>query len=429
MPALTGTGRLLFRRPMTVLTAWTAVWFMILARHGGIAWIFFVKGSSLLFTGHFGGHSRPGGMHVYASYPGLQIGPLAFAAAQVLRKLGPDQGIVVAQLAMSAIGLITLAIIRRIVLAARPELGVRPGLDWAFLAGGAIFMPAWTELAVAYGHLDDALALLLAALALWAAISGHPAVTGLAVGLATDAKPWALIFLPVLLLGAGMRKWLAPDQGARPVRASTAAWLLASASAAAAIALAWLPFFVVVPQTTRALHYAIYNLPDSGLRALGVTTAMTPPWDRQAQILIACLLGAAAIWRRRWPAVILLGTGARIALDPGVHSYYTPGILVGAMIWDLVGSRRPLPVWTTISFCALNLVPLITASGPVRGAFRLYLVIAFTLAILLGPDRWTWAPEPAAPVAVPRQTGDEAGDQACDQAGDQAAVRPAAGQP
>jgi hypothetical protein len=391
---------------MTTLTAWTAVWFMILARRGGIAWIFFVKGSSLLFTGHFGAHSRPGGMHVYASYPGLQIGPLAFAAAQVLRRLGPDQGIVVAQLVMSAIGLVTLVVIRRIVLTTRPELGVPPGLDWTFLVGGAIFMPAWTELAVAYGHLDDALALLLAALALWAAISGHPVVTGLAVGLATDAKPWALIFLPILLLSAGMRQWRAPDRAARPVRASIAAWLLASASAAAVIALAWLPFFIVVPQTTRALHYAIYNLPDSGLRALGVSTAMTPPWDRQAQILIACLLGAAAIWRHRWPAVILLGTGARIALDPGVHSYYTPGILVGALIWDLIGARRPLPVWTTISFCALNLVPLITASGPVRGAFRLYLVIAFTLVILLGPDRWMWAPERDPEAAAAGTSGD-----------------------
>ena len=419
MSSLGGAGRQLLRWPMTVLTAWTAVWFMILATHGGIAWVFFVKGSSLLFTGHFGAHSRPGGMHVYASYPGLQIGPLAFAAAEVLRNLGPDQGIVVAQLIMSAIGLVTLVIIRRIVLMARPELGVRPGLHWTFLAGGAIFMPAWTELAVAYGHLDDALALLLAALALWAAISGHPAVAGLAVGLATDAKPWALIFLPVLLLSAGMRQWRASDQAARPVRASIRAWLLAGTSAAAVIVAAWLPFFIVVPQTTRALHYAIYNLPDSGLRALGVSTAMTPPWDRQAQILLACLLGIAAIWRRRWPAVILLGTGTRVALDPGVHSYYTPGILLGALIWALLGARRPLPVWTAISFCALNLVPLVTASSQVRGAFRLYLVVAFTLVILLGPDRWTWALERDPKAAVP--------DRPSDQPGDQPTVRPVAG--
>jgi hypothetical protein len=387
-----GLRRQAARRPMLVLVPWTAAWFVILARRGGIAWIFFVKGSALLFTGHFAAHSRPGGMRLYASYPGLQIGPLSFVVAEAIRKLGPDQGLVLAQIILSVIGLLTLMTIRSIAVTARPELIRRSDLDWTFLAGGAVFMTAWTELAVAYGHLDDALALLLAALALWAAITGHPALTGLGIGLAADAKPWALIFLPVLLLSAGTRRWRAPDQAARPVRASLPAWLVASACAAAVIAAAWLPFFVAVPETARALHYTIGNLPDSALRALGVSSPRTPPWDRAAQICIACVLGIAAIWRNRWPGVLLLGAGARIALDPGAHGYYTPSIMVGALIWDLLGARRPLPVWTMISFFALNLVPLLTADGPIRGAFRLYLVVAFTLAVLLGPQRWVWAP-------------------------------------
>jgi hypothetical protein len=100
------------------LSGWTAAWFAILAPAGGIAWIFFVKGSSLLFTGNYNGHNRPGFMHLYQSYPGMQIGPLAFGLAQVLRTLipgqpvGPDQNVVLAQVVMSAIGLVTLALIR-----------------------------------------------------------------------------------------------------------------------------------------------------------------------------------------------------------------------------------------------------------------------------------------------------------------------------
>ncbi|HVB44310.1 MAG TPA: hypothetical protein VNF47_16615 [Streptosporangiaceae bacterium] len=385
-------GPLLIRRPMMPLAAWTAIWFAILARNGGIAWVFFVKGSSLLFDGTFNHHNRPGFMHVYASYPGLQIGPLSFVVAQAIRTLGPDQGLVLAQVVMSVIGLGTLAILRRIALLARPELARQRAFYWTFLAGGALFMVAWTELAVAYGHLDDALALLLAAAALWAAITGHPVLTGLGIGLAADAKPWALIFLPVLLLSGGMSRWRAADQAGSPSRTNLPAWLLAGACTAIVIAAAWLPFFIAAPETARALHYTIGNMPDSALRALGVTTARTPPWDRQAQIVIACLLGLAAIRRRRWPTVLLLGAGARIALDPGSHGYYTPSIMVGALLWDLLGARRPLPVWTAISFCALNLVPLLIASGPVRGAFRLYLVVAFTLAILLGRRRWAWQP-------------------------------------
>src|SRR5215469_4344693 len=170
---------LLARRPMLLLSAWTGIWFAILARHGGIAWIFFVKGSSLLFAGNYNGHNRPGFLHLYASYPGFQIGPLAFGVAQVLRTLvpgqpiGPYQNVVLAQLVMSAMGLVTLVIIGRIVLLARPELAGRRDFAWAFLVGGAVFMVGWSELAVAYGHLDDSLALMLAAAGTLAALRGR----------------------------------------------------------------------------------------------------------------------------------------------------------------------------------------------------------------------------------------------------------------
>lgn len=386
--------------PLLWLSGWTAIWFAILAPAGGIAWIFFVKGSSLLFTGNYNGHNRPGFMHLYQSYPGMQIGPLAFGLAQVLRTLipgqpvGPDQNVVLAQVVMSAIGLVTLALIGQIARTARPQLAGSRGYGWTFGAGGAVFMVAWEELAVAYGHLDDSLALLLATVAVLTAITGRPALTGLAIGLAADAKPWALIFLPVLLLAGGLDRWRGADQAARPLAASVRPWLIAAACAVAAIAAAWLPFFIADPMTVRALHYTIANMPDSALRALGVTAARTPPWVRSAQIILACGLGVLAIARKRWPAVLLLGAGARIALDPGSHGYYTPDIMVGALLWDLLGSRKPLPVLTVVSFCALNVVPLLTASGPVRGAFRLYLVVAFTLAVIAGPGRWAWHPAP-----------------------------------
>jgi hypothetical protein len=386
---------------MLLLTGWTAIWFAILARHGGIAWIFFVKGSSLLFTGNYNGHNRPGFLHLYASYPGFQIGPLAFGVAQVIRNVipgqpvGPFQNVVAAQVVMSAMGLLVLAIVRRIALLARPELAGRRDFRLTFAAGGAVFMIAWMELAVAYGHLDDSLTLLLAAAAVLAAIRGHPILTGLAIGFAVDAKPWALIFLPVLLLTGGMSRWRAPDQAARPIGASVRAWAVAAACAAVVIAATWLPFFIAEPRTVRALHYTIVNMPDSALHALGVGNLQTPHWDRQAQIILACALAVIAISRGRWPALLLLGAGARIALDPGVHGYYTPSIMVGAMLWDLLGSRRAMPVWTIISFCALNLVPLLTTNDRVRGDFRLYLIVAFTLTILACPARWVWRPTSA----------------------------------
>ena len=162
----------------------------------------------------------------------------------------------------------------------------------------------------------------------------------------------------------------------------------------AVIAAAWLPFYVADPGTMTAAHYTIRNLPTSALRALGVTAAWTPSWDRPAQVALGWALGAAAVWRRRWPAVILLGVGARIALDPGVHGYYTAGVMVGALIWDAIGARRPWPVWSLLCILALSGIPVVTRDPQVLGDARLAIVVAFTAALLLGPSRWVWQAGP-----------------------------------
>ena len=359
-----------------VLGGWTLAWFAILAPGGGIAWKFFTEGSRLLFGPSLGRLPRGGGLHLYASHPQLQIGPVSFAVAQVLRHLGPDQGLVAAQVALTAVGLVLVRAIAGIATKVRPELTARPeALRWTVLAGGAVFLIAWVELSVAYTHLDDGLALALAVLAVRAAATGQPALAGLCVGLAADAKPWALVFLPVLLVLPSRARWHA------------VAWALAAACAA------WLPLVIADSGTlTAAAHFTIWNLPASALRALGVTDPRTPSWDRPAQLAVGVALGVIAVARRRWPAVILLGVGARIALDPAVHGYYTAGVMVGALLWDMAGARRPYPAWCFASFAALNLAPLLTKDAALLGQLRLGLVLAFTAALLLGPDRWYRGP-------------------------------------
>jgi hypothetical protein len=53
-----------------------------------------------------------------------------------------------------------------------------------------------------------------------------------------------------------------------------------------------------------------------------------------------------AVRRGRWPAVLLLGTAVRIGLDPNDYPYYDASLMTGALIWDLIGPRRPVPAWT-----------------------------------------------------------------------------------
>jgi hypothetical protein len=104
--------------------------------------------------------------------------------------------------------------------------------------------------------------------------------------------------------------------------------------------------------------------------------------------------------------VILLGVGARIALDPADHGYYTAGVLLGALLWDLTGMKVPIPLWTATSYAALSAVHALTKDPALLGALRLGLVVAFSVVIVLGPPwRRRWRPKHAKhakPLVIPR---------------------------
>jgi hypothetical protein len=354
-------------RRFAVLGGVTLVWTVVFARHGGYSWHYFVQGSTLLFHGA-SGSAAAGGLDLYANYPELQIGPFTFAVAEVLRHLGGANGLVAAWVFMALLGLFVLYVLERIVEAVRPDLVGDDRVHMTMLVGGSVFMIGWIDLSVAISHLDDVLALTLAVLALWAAIEDLPAIAGICIGLSADSKPWALVFLPLILT--------VPAHTRRHAAVWTAVTIVA----------AYLPFVIADPHTlSSASAFTITNEPSSALRALGVSDPGTPSWDRIAQISLGCALGAVAVRRRRWPALILLGVGARIALDPGVYGYYTAGVLLGALLWDLLGNHRPLPIWTLISGTALAVAPILTPDAPLLGEVRLGLVVTFTVALLLGP--------------------------------------------
>jgi hypothetical protein len=351
---------------------WALVWFVADSFGGAYSWHYFADGSTLLFGGS--NATPPGGLHIYANYPGLQIGPVAFLAAQVLRLLGPGNGAFLAQALMMMLGLLILHTVERTVRTARPDLaeaGAERGpLRMTLAAAGAVFIVTWASLAVHYSHLDDVLALLFTTLAVRALVTDAPALTGICLALAIDSKPWALAFLPLIMAAPRTR------------RRHAVVWALA------VVALAWLPFVIADPGTLSATRFTIVNQPSSALRALGVATAGTPSWDRPVQVLLGCALGALAVRRHRWPAVLLLGIGARIALDPGVYDYYTAGVLLGTLWWEVLVLRRPIPVWSLVSFAALYLAPRLTYDAAVLGDLRLWLVLLLTGVVLLSPADW-----------------------------------------
>src|SRR5438477_2651156 len=75
-------------------------------------WHYFVLGSKLIFGRHAAG-APSGGLHLYAHYPELQIGPLSFVVARLIRFFGSGDGQVTAQLLMAVVGVLLLLLVER----------------------------------------------------------------------------------------------------------------------------------------------------------------------------------------------------------------------------------------------------------------------------------------------------------------------------
>ncbi len=338
------------------LVAWAVVWFVGMAWHGGMAWHFFVQGARALADVD---NPVAGGLHLYAAAPILQIGPLAFVVTQCLRVVGGPFDLLAAQVLGAAGGGYILWQASRL---------SRRFSPWAVV----FFVPVWMYLAVGSAHLDDVLVLVCLTGVLAAARAGRGVIAGLLFGLAVDAKPWALGFAALLLL-------LLPNWR-ESARANWRAAARAAISSAVVVLAGWLPFFLADSGTTRMLHYTIRNSPLSALRALGFDDARTPPWDRPAQALLGIGLGILAIRRGRWSAIPLLAVAARIAVEPGTNKYYAAGAVVGAVLWDVIGSTARFPWWTASA--ALTLFA--SRWLPVPDAVHGWITLAFCLACGIG---------------------------------------------
>ncbi len=350
--------------PWLLLWPWALAWVAFQAGMAGQSWHFFAQGGRLLFA-----NSAGAGLQLYAAHPDLQIGPLALALSGLLRAIGPGNGETTAIAAMSLTGPLVLAAVWRLVPACDRRHRTR------LLFAGLLFLPVWAELTTHFAHIDDLLALGFSVAALHAVARREPVWAGLALAAAADSKPWAAAFV-VLLLALPRRQWLT-----------------ALAVFSGGIAVVWLPFMLADPRTLSAVtRFTIPNDPSSALRALGVVDPRTPWWDRSAQLLLGMAGGAVAVWRGRWPAVLLVAVAARILLDPGVYAYYTAGALLGTIVVDLVVARWRLP-WATATAALLLYVArfthrLIPFSLHQLGELRLVFAIALPVAVLGIPGWW-----------------------------------------
>ena len=302
--------------PVVVSGSFVAIWTVWWAWHmwpnSGLSWHFSVDGAKLLVQGS--------GLNLYADAPWLQTGPLSLVVAAVLRPLPAATGKSLALVAMAAAGPLLVVALTPLVAPAKRRRRM--------LIAAIVLIPAWTVLSVRWGHLDDVLAMVFAIVALRAVSAGRPVLTGVALAAAIASKPWAVGFLPLLLLLPWGR-------------------LKAAAVAAAGTALAWAPFVLANPHTLGALSPPVGLSPASGLHTLGVRGVLMPRWGRTAQLVLAPAAATVTALTAGLPGVLLVSVAVRLALDPKDNAYYIGSAALAAVVFDLLGTGWTIP-WTTL---------------------------------------------------------------------------------
>jgi hypothetical protein len=306
------------RKALPVVVSWSfvAIWTVWWAWHmwpnSGLSWHFSVDGAKLLLQGS--------GLNLYADAPWLQTGPLSLLVAALLRPLPANTGKSLALVSMTAAGPLLIAALTPLVAPAKRHRRI--------LIAAIVLIPAWTVLAVRWGHLDDVLAMVFAVVALRAVSAGRPVLAGVALAAAIASKPWAVGFLPLLLVLPWGR-------------------LRAAAVAAAGTALAWAPFVLANPHTLGALSPPVGLSPASGLHTLGVRGVLVPRWGRTAQLVLAPAAATVTALTGGLPGVLLVSVAVRLALDPKDNAYYIGSAALAAVVFDLLGTGWTIP-WTTL---------------------------------------------------------------------------------
>ena len=254
------------------------------------------------------------------------------------------------------------------------------------LVGGALLVPAWCVLAVFTMHLDDVMALGLTVVAIHQLLRRCWWAAALALGVAAAAKPWAVAFVPLILMVPRVRRAYA---------------LLLTVGAAAVW---WLPFVLAAPDTVpESGTVQLDTSPDSTLHLIGLHASASDA--RLTQLGLMVLVGWLAVRRGRWPAIIVAPIAMRMLIDPQTWIYYTSGLVLGAFVWDLLGTRARWPRLTVLttalllveSRISINSVGAPQHHGQTFLALLRIVVLLGVLAIVL------WVDRPAASALWPAQ--------------------------
>ena len=301
------------------------------------------------------------GWSVFARNHDVQTGPISLAVARILAVTARNGFVACALLCM----LLGFFVLRTLVKSAADPNDERRRTVLT-IVGGSLLLFSWAKLG-GYGHLDDAMVLAAAVASTSMMRANRKWPAAILLGLSIAVKPWAIVLLPITLCRAG--SWRRRLEG--PALSATIGGVM------------WAPFILFAPDTLKSMRPTVNLASDSVLRIFGATSNDIPASLRTAQLLAALAVATIVAWRGRNSGVLLAAIAVRLAMDPGTWAYYTPGLVVGALVWDAYESRRKLP-WTTIAASLLLLPSWIIPSDEARAGLRLLGCVAAVAVVLAG---------------------------------------------
>lgn len=358
----------LLRYRFHVLIALAALMYAVSSLHlqSDSDWTFFAWGGDTLFGAHRdfvrGAEVIPadgrGGLHLYGSYPFLQVGPPAFLLAKLLQ-IGPRGGIFVAGALIQSLGVLAVWLLAHAV----PRADRRSHVTT--LLGGAGVVVVWTGLSHT-GHLDDALALTAVSAAVLTLTRSRPELAGGLLGLAASCKPWAVVAVALVLTP--------------PIWRARAA---AALSALVVLAICWGPFVLADHRTLRLGQVHLVLSPASAAAAFGATSIGDPQTLRLAQFLGGIVVASLIVLLRRWGLAPLAAFGLRLLLEPVPYEYYMASLVVAALLADLHGWKHRLPLTTlsvTAVWAAVSVLPTHTGALLRAGVFTAAILVPLAIA-------------------------------------------------
>ena len=104
---------------------------------------------------------------------------------------------------------------------------------------------------------------------------------------------------------------------------------------------------------------------------------------RGVQLLALVGVAALAMCRRGPSAVLWVGVAMRMLLDPVALPYYTPGFVLGALVWEAYETRRRMP-WATLAAAVLLAPRWLVENDTARAWLRLVACVGAIVVVFAG---------------------------------------------